>query len=426
MKGKRGWIRILEVTVAILIVSGTMLAVYSQQPVPGGVSVSEYAYGVQNQILDDVASNRSLRLEVLNVSVDRPGDTSYDKLDVFVESKISDSFGYLLRVCDLGSDSDYCKMDSVTFIATKDKDIFTEEIVVSAELGNGSGMEVYSPKKVRLFFWEGKLPEGGSSVGTDFCVDECSSDLLFCSEGNVMTKKCEYVDYCLEYGSEDVEEVCDSGRTCEDGACASVGGNFSLVCEAIIHDLSSPPNACRDENSGIISPSSWCSLDCDNVVECSDGKINCDCFGPCSSVGTPADCGFDVEKTVMCSMDPVCPDGYSEVSRVSCVLGAAVLSVEYDLGEKIGNKYYYDVTLTESSGVDVTIDSGERCFPRTTGKCFDYSPSFVIPASGVMIRSNQFFDTTETLDMATYTYYGIDANSNSVEINFSISTEEYA
>ncbi len=52
MKGKRGWIRILEATIAVLIISGTMMAVYSKQPMRG-TTIGEYSASIQNEILDD-------------------------------------------------------------------------------------------------------------------------------------------------------------------------------------------------------------------------------------------------------------------------------------------------------------------------------------------------------------------------------------
>ncbi|MCK4650479.1 hypothetical protein KAT36_04590 [Candidatus Pacearchaeota archaeon] len=149
----RGWIRILEATIAVMIVAGVMLTSYSGQ-VQRKVSVAEYSRSLQNEILADIALRGDLRLNVLNVVTDNSSDDNYVILNEFVNSKVPIGFGYLLRVCDLGSEKDFCKMDSVNYIATLDKDVFVEELVISAEVGTGDD-PVFAPKKVKIFFWEG-------------------------------------------------------------------------------------------------------------------------------------------------------------------------------------------------------------------------------------------------------------------------------
>jgi hypothetical protein len=142
---KRGWIRILEATIAVMIVAGVLVVVYSRQ-VDRGVGPDEYFSSLQKQILMDISSSSNLRLMVLND--DEVGVSS------FVGGEIPDAFGYYVRVCDLGSTTDFCKIDDVGVVADiKDKNVFVEEVIVSADLGNGVAAE-YDPKKVRLFVWE--------------------------------------------------------------------------------------------------------------------------------------------------------------------------------------------------------------------------------------------------------------------------------
>ena len=118
MRGKRGWLRILEATIAILIVAGTMLAVYTDQGIREETTVSDYSHSIQSEILSDIAIDTTLRRAVLEVEYD-----------------------------------------------------------ISSDLGNGTNDPIYSPKKVRIFFWEGGFP-------ADYCRDECSIEQsgLICSE----------------------------------------------------------------------------------------------------------------------------------------------------------------------------------------------------------------------------------------------------
>ena len=154
MRGKRGWLRILETTIAVMIVASVMLVSYTEH-LQQEVSLAEYSQSLQNGILFDIVSSVELRLDVLNVSVDNRSDSYYVVVDDFVNSRVPVGFGYLLRICNIG---DVCKMNSVSYLATLDKDIFVEDKIISSEIGVGGGVELYNPKKVRLFFWEGSSP----------------------------------------------------------------------------------------------------------------------------------------------------------------------------------------------------------------------------------------------------------------------------
>lgn len=147
MRNKRGWIRILEATIAVMIVAGVLVVVYAKQ-IDRGTGSVDYFHNLQRQILMDISASSNLRLMVLN------GDGA--GVSLFVGGKIPVAFGYYLRICGLGDVSDFCKINDVGVVAEiRDKDVFVEEIVVSADLGNGSNAE-YAPKKVRLFVWKGR------------------------------------------------------------------------------------------------------------------------------------------------------------------------------------------------------------------------------------------------------------------------------
>ena len=136
-----------------MLVSGVLIIVYSKQ-IDEGASPSDYFYSLQKQILADISLRRDLRLNVLNIIVDNSSDSNFSLLNSFVGNKIPDAFDYHIRVCRLGNVTDFCKMNSATYIATMEKNIFVEDIIISAELGIGGTAAIYDPKKVRLFVWE--------------------------------------------------------------------------------------------------------------------------------------------------------------------------------------------------------------------------------------------------------------------------------
>jgi len=150
-KNKRGWMRILEATIAVMLVSGVLIVVYSTQ-VDKGIAPAEYFFSLQKGILADVSSRSDLRLAILNTYNDEDlNDGNFSIISEFIASRVPDAFGYSLRVCNLG---DHCKMNSADYINTLDKEVFVEEIIVSSELGNGENAVYDKPKKFRFFIWE--------------------------------------------------------------------------------------------------------------------------------------------------------------------------------------------------------------------------------------------------------------------------------
>ncbi|MCK5449268.1 hypothetical protein KAI32_00205 [Candidatus Pacearchaeota archaeon] len=139
IKNKRGWIRILEATIAILMVSGILIVVYSRH-IDKNTGPEDYIYSLQRQILNDISSRNDLRSYALteNISV----------LDDYVYGKVPTTLNYSLKICNFTNPPTPCKLDATEFIATRDNNIYAEEIIISADF------KTYDPKKVRLFIWE--------------------------------------------------------------------------------------------------------------------------------------------------------------------------------------------------------------------------------------------------------------------------------
>lgn len=126
----RGWLRIVEAVIGILILASVLLLVYSQNR--DGANVSDYVYDLQKRILKDISLSTDYRTEILE------GEGTNVKK--FVSENIPQSFEFELVICNA---EDTCNMEN--FIQT---DVYAEEILISSTL------DYYSPKKVRLFVWE--------------------------------------------------------------------------------------------------------------------------------------------------------------------------------------------------------------------------------------------------------------------------------
>ena len=132
MKNKKGWIRIVEAVIAIFLLLGVLLVIYSQHQVKE--DSFDYVYSLQKKMLDEIAVDSDLRQKVL------VGDE--DSLRDFARVSFPHNFEVHVKICNL---DESCKP-----ALPEDKEVFVEERIISAELG----MTEFLPKKVRIFVWE--------------------------------------------------------------------------------------------------------------------------------------------------------------------------------------------------------------------------------------------------------------------------------
>lgn len=130
LKGKKGWLRILEATIAIMIIGSVLLVMYSRGA--ERQDLTEYMYDLQKEVLMTVVQDDDLRQAALN------GDEN--SLNEFAGTRIPPAFNYTVRVCELG---DVCTMGFYV-----DKDVYADSVVIA------SALIEYDPKKVVLFVWE--------------------------------------------------------------------------------------------------------------------------------------------------------------------------------------------------------------------------------------------------------------------------------
>jgi len=131
---KRGWIRIVEASVGILIVAGVLLTLYAQQA--NTKDLSTEIYELQIHILNEIAEN--YRNEIL------ASDEVSPKMNEFINEKIPENFDFIIRICPI---SGVCGLGED---GPEYGNVYTEERVVSANL------EKYYPKKIKLYIWEGQ------------------------------------------------------------------------------------------------------------------------------------------------------------------------------------------------------------------------------------------------------------------------------
>jgi hypothetical protein len=206
---KRGWMRIMEATIAVMIVSGVMVSVYSSQSSSGG-GAEEYYEGLQKEVILDISSRADLRNDVL--------DGEMGELIIFTDNNIPTTSDYFLKICDLG---EVCKMDEEVFISTVDKDVYVEETVVSSTL------EEYKPSIFKFFIWDvpadhkfcgDGVCNAGSGEVCGGCIADCDICISSSSCGNAAAV-CDADETCLSC-SDDCGECVTDVETCGNGRCS--------------------------------------------------------------------------------------------------------------------------------------------------------------------------------------------------------------
>ena len=143
MKNKRGWIRIVEAFVAILLITGAILIVINQGYFEGGDRDAEI-YDTQIAILREIELNDGLRSGVLGVAEE---DLQMKWNDVNFPQEVKDKItdvtpNYLNCVANICGLTNICSMESYV-----EGDVYVRSVAITANLSD------YSPRQVKLFCW---------------------------------------------------------------------------------------------------------------------------------------------------------------------------------------------------------------------------------------------------------------------------------
>ncbi len=148
VKGKRGWIRIVEAFVAILLIAGTLLIVINKGYI--GQDNSEKIYTIEKSILREIQLDSELRNEIieLNLSqhssgieynVDNPSGLFPQNVIERVNQRKPDYLDCVSKICYLEK---VCALDNYP-----DSEVYSQSVAISTDL------ETYDPKQLKLFCW---------------------------------------------------------------------------------------------------------------------------------------------------------------------------------------------------------------------------------------------------------------------------------
>ena len=135
-KNKRGWIRIVEAFIAILLIAGILVVSLDSGRVIG--EETRKIYAMEQSMLKEIQLDQSSREDIFTMEINSiAGGNLENKLN---QRKLN----YIEcegKVCTL--DDDFCEVSEV-----HDNDVYVQEISIFTDLKN------YEPRKLRLFCWE--------------------------------------------------------------------------------------------------------------------------------------------------------------------------------------------------------------------------------------------------------------------------------
>lgn len=140
LDNKRGWIRIVEAFVAVLIVSGVVLIIIGNQGVKRDDG-SQQVHDMEISILRKIQLNDSLRAEILGTSgvvkwddVNMPAQTK-----IKIQAEIPSELDCVAQICE---PADLCFLNE-----EHEGNVFAESVVINSDL------QTFNPRMLKLFCW---------------------------------------------------------------------------------------------------------------------------------------------------------------------------------------------------------------------------------------------------------------------------------
>ncbi|MEK6895305.1 MAG: hypothetical protein AABX48_02185 [Nanoarchaeota archaeon] len=146
INGKKGYIKIIEAVIALLLISGTLLILIRQGYFGGENDSSARIYNDQLNILKEIQADKNLRIAILSVDDSSlPLEMNNANFPSALSSKISSSTpNYLTCTAEI------CKLQNVCELKQyKNGNVYAQSVPIAAEETQ------YSPRQLKLFCWNG-------------------------------------------------------------------------------------------------------------------------------------------------------------------------------------------------------------------------------------------------------------------------------
>jgi hypothetical protein len=137
-KKRRGWIRIVEAFVAILLVAGVLLIVVNKGYI-GKEDISNKVYEAQIAVLREIELDNELRQQILG----SPGNEEVvevpNDVKIRIQNRIPDYLECVSKICRL---DEICALEEYL-----EKDIYAQTVAIAAT------SQEYNPRQLKIFCW---------------------------------------------------------------------------------------------------------------------------------------------------------------------------------------------------------------------------------------------------------------------------------
>lgn len=133
---KRGWIRIVEASLAILIVLGVLIVINGGNKSTKTVDLTEKIA----PLLEEIASNETLREKIVNSNDANLDSVQNEVMKVLAKRIDNPLLGYAVKICPVADN--FCSLSPLP-----KEEIYVGERIVSSTLNQ------INPKRLKLFIW---------------------------------------------------------------------------------------------------------------------------------------------------------------------------------------------------------------------------------------------------------------------------------
>ena len=138
MKNKRGWIKIVEAFLAIILITGALLIVVEQRR--SGIEENEQKiYDAETEILREIELNSQMRTQVLGVEdaeLGKDGNVPQE-IEEYMEEGLPDNLYCEFKICELDK---ICSLDNYA-----DTNVYSQSVAIT------TNTTTYSPRQLKAF-----------------------------------------------------------------------------------------------------------------------------------------------------------------------------------------------------------------------------------------------------------------------------------
>lgn len=146
LRGKRGWLKIAEAAIAIVVLVGVVFIVMGVQPKKQSQDLTESA----RELLESAAKNTSIRDYILGYKIDEARNSAnnapiIEQVSRNIKNQINAKIlGFNVSIC---APQEQCALES--YPSEQSLEIFVAERLISTT----PQQTEFSPRKIRLFLW---------------------------------------------------------------------------------------------------------------------------------------------------------------------------------------------------------------------------------------------------------------------------------